>query len=647
MSEKKSRKFNWYFKIDTQSVQGRVTIPFVLVGLLMGIIIYVGDYYRSMMDSEKDRILNNVKPVATESIQLRSLIKQTQANLSYYLYNVEDDSTLDANKNLWAIDIRQQKDLLQGAIRRAQSPEASLIFTTVSGQINELNRLEEEIEKLRNVTQNNKIIRYKVKNELLFTVQSIDNGIKKLIAIAHSQEGELLRTLEVQRLWFYRILLAVLVIGFVICYAVGLQMFVGIFSWFREVRDKFREISYGNLPEPFTVRNNELHGITRYGNRLIDNLTALKGYALEVGEGNFSLQTKIFGSNSTLGRSLNEMSQSLQRVYDEERKRNWITEGLAEFSEIFRTHSQNSEMLSRETLRALVAHLEIIQGGVFILDREIKPPVFELKASYAYGREKFIQKTIDAQEGLLGRVYMEKEKVILRDIPNNYLEITSGLGSTKPNTLILLPLLNDEQDLMGVLELTSLNELEEYQIDFLEKLCGSLASTITIVLAGQRNEKLLIESQKFAESLSKKEEEARIIVRELTEVREEAERRLRTIELQNQKMIAIFQNISEAVILTDLEGKIEFFNQSAEKIFGFRYKEILGRNIRLILTVDDVAESDIFFQDYLNVQEAALLRTEHQVEAIRKDSTRLSVNLTMSEIEVNFTKYLVRIVKEQ
>jgi PAS domain S-box-containing protein len=530
---------------------------------------------------------------------------------------------------------------LKGSIFRANDEESRVLFTSLNRQLGEVRQLQHKIMRDFAIRQNHKIVKYQIKNELKFAIRETEKILDNLKARAHDQEAVLANAINNRITNFYWLLSISFIAGFILCYTVGLQMFVEIFRWVREFRDKFREISYGNLPEHFPPQKSEFNNLANFSNRLIDNLNSLRNYAVEVGKGHFSTETKIFGANSTLGKSLTEMGLSLQKVYDEEKTRNWITEGLAEFGETLRFNSQNLDSLCRETISQLVRHLEAIQGGFFILNREAEPWCFELKASFAYGRQKFIERKIEINEGLLGRVFNEREKVYLTEIPANYIEVTSGLGSTKPKTLILLPLLNDEQEIQGAIELASFKEFEEYQLDFLAKLCNTIASTITIVIATQKNQKLLIDSQKIAETLRQKEEEARQNAIELSRLREQTERDLFKTRSELARLNLVLNELHWGVVLFNNEGKIEFFNHTAEQIFGYESDEVINRNIRVIIP-----------QEYLNENEdegsnelLQMTKTTKKVEAIRKDGSKVLLHLDLTELENKDDNFFMILVK--
>lgn len=142
----------------------------------------------------------------------------------------------------------------------------------------------------------------------------------------------------------------------------------------------------------------------------------------------------------------------------------------------------------------------------------------------AYNRKKMMAKRIGIDEGLVGRCIYEKAPIILTEVPQDYLVITSGMGDGRPDFLAIVPLLNNE-DVVGVVEVASFDEKPQYVLEYLEKAAESLASAIANVKVNERTQRLLNQAKMFAEEVAAQEEELRQNMEEMQASQEEMHRK--------------------------------------------------------------------------------------------------------------------------
>ncbi len=131
-------------------------------------------------------------------------------------------------------------------------------------------------------------------------------------------------------------------------------------------------------------------------------------------------------------------------------------------------------------------------GAFYILkqDEETQNVKLKLFAAYGYKEDKNIPKEFAIGEGLVGQVAFEKERIILTNVPEDYIKITSGLGRAKPANLIILPVLF-ENNVKAVIELASLDEFSETHLEFLSQLTESIGIVLNTIETNTRTEELL------------------------------------------------------------------------------------------------------------------------------------------------------------
>jgi GAF domain-containing protein len=226
-----------------------------------------------------------------------------------------------------------------------------------------------------------------------------------------------------------------------------------------------------------------------------------------------------------MGRALLDMRENLKNNAEEEHRRSWSTQGLAEIGLILRKHTLSPRELYESVTRLVVKYVNANQGGIFLLAGEHQDHL-ELAACYAYDRKKYMEKIIAVGDGLLGQCVLEKQTVNLLAVPRDYIRITSGLGDALPTNILIVPLKVNEQ-VEGVLELASFHKFEPYQIAFLEKLGESIAAAIAGIQVNKKTRDLLDQTQEQAEQMKASQEELRQSMEELSATQEEMSRKER------------------------------------------------------------------------------------------------------------------------
>jgi methyl-accepting chemotaxis protein len=299
------------------------------------------------------------------------------------------------------------------------------------------------------------------------------------------------------------------------------------------VKGILNSMCLGVLPNrKLKVRNDEIGDMSAALNDLIDSFRKFTSFAKEIGKGNYNVKFEPLSEQDDLGNALLEMRDNLKKAAEEDEKRktedeqrNWASQGIARFSELLRENNDNLEELSYQVIQNLVKYTNANQGGLFLLNHEDEDQsLIELKAAYAYSRRKYLDKHIEPGVGLVGRAVQEGETIYMTEIPDNYINITSGLGDANPRSLLIVPLKTNDE-VHGVIEMASFEEFEPYQVEFVERVAENIASTLSTVKINIRTNELLEKSQQQAEEMKAQEEEMRQNMEELKATQEESSRR--------------------------------------------------------------------------------------------------------------------------
>jgi methyl-accepting chemotaxis protein len=300
------------------------------------------------------------------------------------------------------------------------------------------------------------------------------------------------------------------------------------------IKDNVVELSTGNLIEVVEMNSeDEIGDMSRSMKTLVRGLKEKSEFAQKIGQGDLLANYSVENESDVLGTSLLSMRENLVKVAEDDKKRNWTTEGLALFGEILRANNQEMSKLADDIISGLVKYLNANQGGLFVVnDTNPSDKYLELIACYAWNKKKYLHMRIEEGEGLVGQAWQENDTLYITDVPSDFVKITSGLGGATPNSFLIVPLtVNDET--FGVIEIASFNLFEQYHIDFVNKLAESIASTLSTSKVNERTRILLEQSQQQTEEMRAQEEEMRQNMEEMAATQEEMERK----ELQMTEMV--------------------------------------------------------------------------------------------------------------
>jgi putative methionine-R-sulfoxide reductase with GAF domain len=239
-----------------------------------------------------------------------------------------------------------------------------------------------------------------------------------------------------------------------------------------------------------------------------------------------SLCSDIQLRNTDMEKQHSELLKTLEEnkvVAEQEEKRNWIAKGISQIGDLLR--GDINDRFYQKFTSTLVGFMKINQAGIYIVEEDDhEEKVIELKACYAFDRNKFLQKRIEIGQGLVGQCYLEKERIFLKEVPPTYIHITSGLGDANPKCILIVPLIHEE-NVEGIIELASFTVLKDHEIEFVEKLAESLAAFVASSRINLKTKILLEKFQQQSEELQAQDEEMRQNMEEMQATQEEIHRK--------------------------------------------------------------------------------------------------------------------------
>ncbi len=468
-----------------------------------------------------------------------------------------------------------------------------------------LNQYLFESESLNGTDQDMKAVAAKydeIKNQLLVIENHLNVLIDQQIQIISGESS-------IGRYIVFAVVFVILIVILTSVILIRLNVSIGSLS------KVLKNIAKGELPDNEVASEGEFSPIVEASNDLVQYLDSANQFARHVGEGDFNYEFEPKSQRDALGNSLIEMRNRLQEVAREDKIRNWMNEGHAKFGEILRQHNDDLEELGSFLINNIVDYLGAAQGALFVLKEEGDDDYLELLAAYAYNRKKFIQKRIDIGEGLAGQAFSEGKTIYLKQILTDHYNITTGLGESKPSSLLIVPLKEDDK-IEGIIEIASLNEIKPYEIEFIESIGGSIASSLNTGKINETTKKLLDETQEKAEQMKAQEEELRQNMEELAATQEQMERRNKELEDVQKKydeerylLDALLNSTNDRIYFKDMDCKFIRVSKSMVDLFGKKEEsELVGKS-----------DFDFGFEEHARVtyeDEQRIIRTGSPMEDV-------------------------------
>ncbi|MHA4811354.1 HAMP domain-containing protein [Flavitalea flava] len=279
----------------------------------------------------------------------------------------------------------------------------------------------------------------------------------------------------------------------------------------REVGVEGRLGGQASVPGASGIWKNLTENVNQLAQNLTTQVRSISEVASAVTKGDLTrtIRVEAKGEVEALKDTINQMIANLKETTLRNQEQDWLKSNLAKFTQMLQGQKDLRTVTQRilsELAQVVTAHY----GAFYILnqDEETQHVKLNLFSAYGYRSEKNIPTQFSIGEGLVGQVAFEKERIILSNVPSNYIKISSGLGRAKPANLIILPVLF-ENKVKAVIELASLDAFSETHLDFLSQLTESLGIVLNTIEANTRTEELLAQSQSLAGELKIQQEELR------------------------------------------------------------------------------------------------------------------------------------------
>ncbi|MBL0387578.1 response regulator [Tumebacillus sp. ITR2] len=253
------------------------------------------------------------------------------------------------------------------------------------------------------------------------------------------------------------------------------------------------------------------------------------------------IEVKTQDEVGEISKAFNAMAEALEDHARHEREfqaaiqeQSWLKTKFAEITTMYQG-VQDLQSLAG-LLMSKLAPLVSASYGVFYLREGVRDQQRLVKlAAYADNEQDLAAEGFRIGEGLVGQCAQENRAILLTDIPDGYIRITSGLGSATPTCILVLPV-EYEGQVRAVIELASFEPFTDSQRTLLNQVVENVGTTINSIAYHMQVEKLLKESQAMTEELQSQSEELQLQQEELKTINEKLEEQYNNSETKTREL---------------------------------------------------------------------------------------------------------------
>ena len=298
------------------------------------------------------------------------------------------------------------------------------------------------------------------------------------------------------------------------------------------------------------------------------------------GKSNMSTRIEVI-QNDEIGlvaTSFNRMAETIEvqverelRISKKNEEQAWMMQNLADLT-TFLQESKDLASFSHNFIQRMTPIVGAKHGVIYLNEQEDSEPIFNLTASYAYKQQSGVSHTLKLGEGLIGQAGLDKQAIMITDVPNGYVRITSGIGEATPGYLFVVPIVFENR-VRAVFEIASFQPFSLIEQELALKLANYSGIIIDNIAGRIKMMDLLQESQTLTEELQTQSEELSAQHEELKQINNDLEKQTKALlrselNLQQQQEELEQSNVEleeKAVLLEEHNQKFEIKNREVEQ----------------------------------------------------------------------------------
>jgi CheY-like chemotaxis protein/signal transduction histidine kinase/HAMP domain-containing protein len=304
----------------------------------------------------------------------------------------------------------------------------------------------------------------------------------------------------------------------------------------REVGVEGRLGGQANVPGAAGIWKDLTDNVNLLAANLTTQVRAIADVATAVTKGDLtrSIQVAARGEVAELKDNINAMIQNLRATTEQNTEQDWLKTNLAKFTRMMQGQ-RDLTTVGQMLLSELAPLVSAQYGAIYQIEGSNGHSRLKMLASYAREATQDVATELPVGVGLVGQCAIEKRRILLSEVPSDYVQITSGLGRARPRNLIVLPVLF-EAETKAVIELAALSEFTSTHLTFLAQLTESIGIVLNTIEATMQTEGLLQQSQKLAGELQTQQKELQQTNEELATKAQQLAEQNAEVERKNQEI---------------------------------------------------------------------------------------------------------------
>lgn len=324
--------------------------------------------------------------------------------------------------------------------------------------------------------------------------------------------------------------------------------FMNMINSLQEIASVCEAIAVGDFSRSVKIRNDK-DILGKSVNQMAENIRNVVTQADSIAEGDYSIEIQPHSEQDELGTALHKMTNALKNMVADYEERNLLKSAGMELNDRMRGEQDTGE-LAQNIITYICEHISAKIGALYIVEKDM----LSMAGSYAYQKINEQFKAFEFNEGLVGQAAREKKRILVTDIPDDYIKIESGLGNALPRHIVLAPFLFEET-VKGVIELGSFSEFSELDLTFLDQASDNIAIAVNSAQSRNKMESLFEQTKEQAEELQAQQEELR-------QTNEELEEQTQILEEQKEKIQKTNLELNSArKLLEKKAGDLEISSQ--------------------------------------------------------------------------------------